>query len=258
MSTRTKTNAMKAAGRASEAAAAEPDSDNKTGETFSMKRQKLQLEKLELEIQLTKAAIAELLRESAVDESSAFFFTKAVTGTAVSEFSVEVNQWSLRHPNAPITIVFNTPGGNVNHGFALFDFITFLRLSGHHVTIIVLGMAASMGAVLLQAADMRLMGANAYLMIHEVSSGSWGKVSEMEEELKDVKDVQNRILKILSKNSTLSVAELRALWHKKDVWLDASQALAMKFVDGVMKTIPRRAEQPNAEKPKNPGGKFKL
>jgi ATP-dependent Clp endopeptidase proteolytic subunit ClpP len=69
----------------------------------------------------------------------------------------------------PITIIMNNPGGDWYHGMAIYDAIKSCK---NHVTIMVYGMAMSMGAVILQAADERVMAPNARFMIHYGTMGS--------------------------------------------------------------------------------------
>jgi ATP-dependent Clp protease protease subunit len=63
----------------------------------------------------------------------------------------------------PITIVMNNPGGDVYHGMAIFDAIQACK---SHVTIRAIGYAMSMGSIILQAADERVLTPNARVMIH--------------------------------------------------------------------------------------------
>lgn len=71
-------------------------------------------------------------------------------------------------PDKPITIIMNNPGGDEYHGLAIIDAI---KACQNHVTIKVFGMAMSMGSIILQAADTRIMAPNARVMIHY---GTWG------------------------------------------------------------------------------------
>ena len=68
----------------------------------------------------------------------------------------------------PITVIMNNPGGDEYHGMAIYDAIKSCK---NHVTIVVFGMAMSMGSIILQAADKRVMSANSRVMIHY---GTWG------------------------------------------------------------------------------------
>lgn len=63
----------------------------------------------------------------------------------------------------PITIIMNNPGGDEYHGLAIYDAI---KTATCHVTIKVYGMAMSMGSIILQAADERVLSPNAKFMIH--------------------------------------------------------------------------------------------
>lgn len=160
-----------------------------------------------------------------------YTFYDAVGGSSVKAAMKDLGIWSRRDPGEPLKIVFNSPGGNVVDGLALYDFIQELKDAGHHVETVALGWAASMGGVLLQAGHERVMGRNAYMLIHEVSSFNIGKTSEMEDELKFTKRLQERLLDILSERSTMSKNQIRNRWKRKDWWLDADEALKYGFCD---------------------------
>ena len=68
----------------------------------------------------------------------------------------------------PITIIMNNIGGDEYHGLAIYDAVKACK---SHVTIQVLGHAMSMGSIILQAADERIMAPNSRQMIHY---GTWG------------------------------------------------------------------------------------
>ena len=68
----------------------------------------------------------------------------------------------------PITIIMNNPGGGEYHGLAIFDAIKACK---NHVVVKVFGYAMSMGSIILQAADERIMAPNSRFMIHY---GTWG------------------------------------------------------------------------------------
>lgn len=63
----------------------------------------------------------------------------------------------------PITIIMNNPGGDATHGMAIYDAIQACR---SHITIKVFGHAMSMGSIILQAADERVMAPHSSFMIH--------------------------------------------------------------------------------------------
>lgn len=198
-------------------------------------RQWAEIRKIQVE---TDRAVAELeayrQREAEQDAEAArrtYMFWGRVDDTNVQACMETLARWSTRAPGAALTVVFNSPGGLVHDGLALFDYLHQLRGDGHHLTTVAIGRVASMGAVLLQAGDHRVVGANAFLMLHEVSAGSSGRVSEMEESVDLSKRLQRRLLAILAERSTLSVASISRRWIRRDWWLDADDAIALGFAD---------------------------
>src|SRR5690606_40252913 len=111
-------------------------------------------------------------------------------------------------PGAPITIKINSPGGSVFEGLALYDRLRALSALGHHITTVSYGMAASMGGILLQAGDTRLVAPNAWFLIHEVSTITWGNTSEIEDQIEFTRRLQDQLLEILASRSKLSKAKI--------------------------------------------------
>jgi ATP-dependent Clp protease protease subunit len=209
------------------------------GLSLADRRALLEIRKLELESERAALELDSMRRreaELAADPSRAraYTFYTDVTQESVRECMHELGQWSRRDPGAPITLTFNSPGGSVLDGFALFDFLRQLRSIGHHLTTVALGRAASMGAVLLQAGDHRIMGQNAFLLIHEVSNLSAGKVSELEDSVEFSRRLQKRLLAILAERSSLSEAQIQRRWARKEWWLDAEEAVALGLADAVL------------------------
>jgi len=116
---------------------------------------------------------------------------------------------------------------------ALFDHIVTMRANGWHVTTTARGYAASMAGILLQAGDVRTMGRQSYLLIHEVQAAAMGTMGEIEDEVEFLKKIQNRILSIFAERSRLTVPQLRRRWKRKNWWLDSDEALKLGIVDEV-------------------------
>jgi len=174
-------------------------------------------------------------KELAGDEHHfVYTFSEPVSKSSVDKCIAQLATW-LRQATGDLSleIVFNSPGGAVIDGLALFDFIRHVRSQGHHVTTICLGMAASMAGVLLQAGDVRAMGREAVVLIHEVSFGAGGKMSEVEDEVAFGKMLQSRLLKILAERSTLTERQIAHRWKKTDWWLASEECLELGFVDEV-------------------------
>jgi ATP-dependent Clp endopeptidase proteolytic subunit ClpP len=142
--------------------------------------------------------------------------------------------WSRRDPGAPITLVLNSPGGRVLDGLALYDFLLRLRGQGHRLRVEVLGRAASMGGILMQAGDERVIGPNAFLLIHEVSGGAEGRSSELGDRVEFYGLMEKRLLAILAERSSLTERQIKARWQRKDWWLSADEAVALGFADATL------------------------
>lgn len=193
----------------------------------------------EIQTAVEEAKLSHILRELSQQESMAeewrvFTFYGPIQTETVARCIYDLDKWSRRFPTQDITLVFNSPGGSVYDGFALFDFLLDLKTRGHKIIVKVIGMAASMGAILAQAGDERVIGPHSFLMLHEVAAGiDISRSSEIEDFSKLLTQLENKGLDILSERSTLSRQQIKNRWKRKDCWLDADEALKLGFVDRI-------------------------
>ena len=162
-----------------------------------------------------------------------YVFNDPVFANSVSACVHQLTIWSRTEPLCDIEIVFNSPGGSVIDGMALFDFIQTLRRKGHKVTTGTMGMAASMAGILLQAGDVRYIGSESYVLIHEISTGAIGKVGEIEDVVEFCKKIQKRVIDIFAKRSKKSAAYFEKHWRRKDWWLSSEECIDIGIVDEV-------------------------
>ncbi len=203
---------------------------------FNLESKKLRLEteRLDLELESMNRHKGWIDTESGESSDTLIYsFDFPVQGSTVRETIHFLTRWSRRWPGEKMTIIFNSPGGEVTEGLALFDFIQELRTRGHEIETVSIGMAASMAGILLQAGDHRVMSKNAVILIHEISSITMGGASQMADDLKFVEMLQTKILSILAERSTLSVRQIKNRWSRKDWWLDADTALDLGFCDEI-------------------------
>lgn len=195
-------------------------------------RQKRALaDKAVLDLETAKRIAA---RDQALDaDNCELMFCEAVNWDTAKSAISELNKLSRRFPGKPLTVTLNSPGGSVLAGLALYDHIRELSHRGHKMTVKVRGMAASMGGILLQAGDIRIIGPEALLLIHEVSSGTYGKLSDMQDSINFSRKLWDKLLKILARRSKLSDEEIKERSHKYDWWLDAEEAVALGFADKI-------------------------
>lgn len=207
--------------------------------TLKMRQLRAQADKAELEL-------ANMKRDSAranatAHEAMEYTFSDAVTDASVKAAIAELGTLARRFPGRPLTFILTSPGGSVLHGFALYDYLRSLSKKGHKLTVQVFGMAASMGGILLQAGDVRQIGANSEVLIHEVSSGTQGKVSEQQDRIDFSHRLWDKLAKILSqrakstgKKTAMSAAQIKKAAFKYDWWLDAREAVRLGFADQII------------------------
>lgn len=191
---------------------------------ITMRTERMNLAALELEA-------AQMLAQA--EHSLVYSFYGGVGSAEVAAAVQTLDMWSRTYPGKTIEVQLTSPGGTVGDGLALHDFLRALSARGHTIVVSVYGFAASMGAVILQAGDKRVIGANSFVMIHEVSGGVGGSVASMADNLVIYNMIQNSIIKILCTKTKLTAKEVRSMWHKKDVWLDSARALKIGLVDSI-------------------------
>lgn len=185
------------------------------------------------EIQADQAAESERERKANDKYNFIYKFNSEVSATSVTACMDQLTKWERLHPGQGIEIIFNSPGGGVIEGMALFDYLKALERKGHKITTVAYGYAASMAGILLQAGTTRAIGRESYILIHEVSFGVMGKIGEVEDEVDFIKKIQDRVLDIFAERSTMSRRAIKSRWTRKDWWLDSVEALESGFVDEV-------------------------
>ena len=137
----------------------------------------------------------------------------------------------------PITIYVNSAGGNVTDGLAIHDVVHHLVSTGIVVTIIVQGMAYSMGSVVLQAASpgRRLAYPHSWIMIHEPAKwAGWQSTTAAAQHLDRLKQMQNQIYRIMADRSGKPLRQIIRDTKRVDFYLDAWKAKEYGLIDAVL------------------------
>jgi ATP-dependent Clp protease protease subunit len=137
----------------------------------------------------------------------------------------------------PITIYINSAGGNVTDGLAIHDSIRDVVSRGVEVTIIVQGMAYSMGSIVLQAASegRRFAFPHSWIMIHEPAKwAGWQSTTAAAQHLERLKQMQDQIYRILSSRSGKPLRQIIKDTKRTDFYLDAQKALEYGLIDAVV------------------------
>jgi len=137
----------------------------------------------------------------------------------------------------PITLYINSAGGNVTDGLAIHDSIRQLVNQGMEITIVVQGMAYSMGSVVLQAASegRRLAFPHSWIMIHEPAKwAGWQSTSAAAQHLERLRQMQSQIYHILADRSAKPLRQIIRDTKRTDFYLDAAKAKEYGLIDEVI------------------------
>ena len=158
-------------------------------------------------------------------------------GEEVNEHTANIIVAQLLHlayedPTADISLYINSPGGSVYDGMAIYDTMNFIKPD---VATYGIGLQASMGAFLLSsgAKGKRFALPHAKVMIHQPSSGTRGKVTDMEIDLRESLGLKELLAKILAKNTGQKLAKVKADMER-DYWMTADEAQKYGLVDQVL------------------------
>ncbi|MEK7661888.1 MAG: ATP-dependent Clp endopeptidase proteolytic subunit ClpP [Patescibacteria group bacterium] len=137
-------------------------------------------------------------------------------------------------PKKDIKLYINSPGGNVKDGLAILDTMNFIKPD---VSTICVGMAASMGAIILSAGarGKRFVLPNAEVMIHQPMGGTEGQASDIAISAKHILKTKDTLSKILAKNTGQSLAQIEKDVDR-DYYMSAEEAKKYGLIDDIIKT----------------------
>jgi len=135
-------------------------------------------------------------------------------------------------PQADISLYINSPGGSVYDGMAIYDTMNFIKPD---VATYGIGLQASMGAFLLSsgAKGKRFCLPHAKVMIHQPSSGTHGKVTDMEIDMEETLEVKEMLAKIMAKNTGQKLAKVKSDMER-DYWMTPDEAVKYGLIDKVL------------------------
>jgi ATP-dependent Clp protease, protease subunit len=135
-------------------------------------------------------------------------------------------------PDKEISIYINSPGGSVYAGLAIYDTMQYI---GPPVSTICVGMAMSMGAVLLAggAPGKRFALPNSKIMIHQGTAGMEGAPADIEIHAREVLSQRKRAAEIIAKHTGKSIEQIEADIDR-DRFMDAAEARSYGLIDDVL------------------------
>lgn len=156
--------------------------------------------------------------------------------TAIREVSRKLSlvRIDLGVDNLKIYLHINSFGGSV---FAALATIDTIRNCPYEVVSIIEGAAASAATLISVVCHERIISRNAYMLIHQMSSGFWGKMEEIKDEFLNLKKLSKNLKKIYKEHTKLnnkSTSEIKlSEILKRDIWWDSEECLRYGLVDKI-------------------------
>ena len=158
-------------------------------------------------------------------------------GEQVDEHTANIVVAQLLHlaytdPKKDIKLYINSPGGSVYDGMAIYDTMQYVTPD---VQTIGIGLQASMGAFLLSsgAKGKRFLLPHSKVMIHQPSSGTRGKVTDMEIDLREGIAVKEMLAELLAKNTGQKLSKIKSDMER-DYWMTPEEAKKYGLVDEII------------------------
>ena len=149
------------------------------------------------------------------------FYQESITETQV------IAQLQQVEGDTPITIMLNSPGGDMLTGLTIYNYIT-QKMQGRDIECHVLGEAASAATLVLLACEKRIIPAAAMVMIHEPWTVSVGNYREMEKTVKMLKRDTKMIAELYAKHLAMPLGDIDKAM-REETWYYGAEAVQMGF-----------------------------
>ena len=150
---------------------------------------------------------------------------------AIRELNCTLGAMALRYDIEPkIVLHINSDGGEVYPALAAVDTINNSKIP---VVTIVEGCAASAATLLSVAGSERKILKHSHMLIHQIRSGFWGKMEDIEEEVENLENLSEMLLKFYSSNTKMTKNQLKNILKKDKIW-NPDKCYKMGLVDTVM------------------------
>ncbi len=172
------------------------------------------------------------------------FLTGAVYDQVSSLICAQLLFLESENPNKDISFYINSPGGVVSAGLAIYDTMQYIRSP---VSTVCIGMAASMGSLLLTAGakGKRFALPNSRIMVHQPSGGAQGQATDIEIQAREILTLRKRLNEIYVAHTGQAFEAVEAKLER-DAYMSAEDAREWGLIDQVVSERPVTAEAPKA------------
>jgi ATP-dependent Clp protease protease subunit len=184
----------------------------------------------------SSAPVGALIQKKFLEQRKIFLWG-AVTDQSAKDLTEKLLYLEAVAPGQPITFYMNTPGGSITAGMAVYDTI---KLISSPVTVVVTGMAASMGSILLSSAKKgnRYIYPHARVLIHQplITGRMVGPASDINIQAKEMEKLRTELNQILATASGQPYDKV-AKDSDRDFYLNAEEAIAYGLADHIVEKI---------------------
>lgn len=170
-------------------------------------------------------------------ENRIIFVSEGINAAVAKRVVSNLLAMEAAKPGAPITMYLNSPGGEVNSGFSIFDTIRFISSP---VSIVASGLCASIATVIFVAAEKnrRFSMPNTKFLIHQplIPGQIYGQASDIEITAKEILKTRQKINELLSKECKQPLEKV-AKDTTRDYWMSSSEALEYGLVTKIIENI---------------------
>ena len=170
-------------------------------------------------------------------EKRQLFFWGAVFDDSAKELVDKLLYLEMTDPGKEITLFINSPGGSVTSGLSIYD---TMQMISSPISTICMGMAASMGSVLLSGGTKgrRFIYPNGEVMIHQpsISSGFQDRAANLIITAEEMKKTKIRLSQILADNCGKTLKEI-IKDSDRDHWMDAQSSVDYGIVDAIIEKL---------------------
>ncbi len=165
-------------------------------------------------------------------EDRIIFLAGPVNDAMANSIVAQILFLASKDPKKDIKLYINSPGGSVTAGLAIYDTMQYVSCS---ISTVCVGLAASMGAVLLAsgAKGKRFALPNSEILLHQVAGGASGEASAIEITAKQILKIRDKIHDILVVHTGQSLAKIKKDTDR-DFYLGAKEAKDYGIIDNVI------------------------
>ena len=170
------------------------------------------------------------------DVTSALLYLES-TSHIEMETPTEEDKTTISIIARPISMIVSTHGGAASDMFSILDVMDMIKRKTCDIETLGIGKVMSAGVPILAAGTKgkRKVGRNCRIMLHNVMAGTGGTIFSMENELEEIKWIQERYIECLSNYTKLTPSKIKKLLKtQKDVYISAEEAIKMGIADEII------------------------